>query len=131
MNYYKELGGRRSRLEAENQYRALALSLMLLAGLAFPSCALGQSKFEKWVAASKTAWAFTGDIELSFNDLRMLGIDYPLTTVRPISAELMNDIGKLVVIREPIAATLYRVKIPASTRLLGANTICGPTTRAG
>jgi hypothetical protein len=99
--------------------------LTLLASLSGALEARAQPELQKWAASSRTAYVDTGDIELSATNLKLLGINYPLTFVRDINPSLFGDIGKLIAMKQLIAATLYRVKIPASTKLLSQNLICG------
>jgi hypothetical protein len=113
-------------MDVDNMRLARGVSLLtLLACLSAILETRAQAESQKWVAASRTAYVDTGDIEFSDANLRLVGINYPLRFVRDIDPGLFGDIGKIIAMKQPIAATLYRVKIPASTKLLSQNLICG------
>ncbi|MFZ3264755.1 MAG: hypothetical protein WA172_12205 [Terriglobales bacterium] len=77
------------------------------------------------MAASTTAMSITGDIKISPGKLGMVGRDYPLTIVRDIGVQYLKDAGKIVDVAKPTGARFYKTKIPARTKLVNSNTICG------
>jgi ankyrin repeat protein len=78
----------------------------------------------KWLAAGGTAVAITGDIELAPDKITIRNKDYPLTLVREIDARHMKDVAKIMS-DQPIAARLYRTKIPKDEKFNSfGNTAC-------
>jgi hypothetical protein len=85
-----------------------------------------QSGAQKWTAMSNTAMSITGDIELSSNELTLAGKSYALVLVSNIAAPQLAAAGEIVAMAQPTTASLYKLSIPAGTKLVNGNTICGP-----
>jgi hypothetical protein len=47
--------------------------------------------------------------------------------VSKIAAPQLAAAGEIVAMAQPTAATLYKLSIPATTKLVNGNTICGPS----
>jgi hypothetical protein len=82
-----------------------------------------------WTAMSHTAQAITGDVETSRNNILLLNKPYPLTLVRDLRGNELQESAKLLSI-EAVASPslegrLFRTSIPATAPLINGNTICG------
>lgn len=88
------------------------------------NCAAQEPDRGYWRAASNTAASITGDIAIGKAKLTMNFKSYPLAEVRSLKpAEVaavfdadVNAAGQ---------GTLFRLKVPAPTKLLHHNTLCG------
>jgi hypothetical protein len=85
-----------------------------------------QSGEQKWTAMSNTAMSITGSIELSSNELTMAGKSYALVLASNVVPPQLGAAGLLVSMAQPTTASLYKLSIPSTTKLLNGNTICGP-----
>jgi hypothetical protein len=73
---------------------------------------------EKWEALSSTAMAITGDITMSPTRIAFSG-----GAALPLAAE--GALAGFKADGKPVAATLYRVTVPADPALLNNNHLCG------
>ncbi len=99
--------------------------LAVVAGLFFASalpCAAQDRGY--WRAASTNANAITGDIAISELKLTIDLTTYPLAQIRTLStAEVAAAFDADVNVGGN--GTLYRLRVPAATRFLHKNTLCG------
>ena len=78
----------------------------------------------RWKAASKTAQAITGDIELSKQKLSINFASYPIAAIRELSAaELSGTFNADDV--SGASGSLYRLSVPGAQKFLHKNSLCG------
>jgi hypothetical protein len=109
-----------------NRTCACSIAIAIVVGLAMSAQTRAQSGAQNWTAMSNTAMSITGDIELSPSALTLAGESYPLVLVQNIAAPQLAAAGEIVAMGQPTAASLYKLTIPATTKLVNGNTICGP-----
>ncbi len=92
------------------------------------TCALSLAAQEPgtgyWRAASNTAASITGDIAIGKAKLTMNFKSYPLAEIRslkPAEVAAVFDADA----NQTVEGELYRLKVPAPTKLLHHNTLCG------
>jgi hypothetical protein len=77
-----------------------------------------------WRAASNTAASITGDIGIADGTMTLNFKKYPLASIRSLQpAEVSAAFDADASTAGP--GTLYRLRVPASVRLLKHNTLCG------
>jgi hypothetical protein len=80
-----------------------------------------------WRAASSTAKAITGDIALSSEKLTINFVGYTISRIRPL--EKSEPAAVFDTESNPNGiGSLYRLSVPATTKLLHRNTLCGSET---
>jgi hypothetical protein len=99
--------------------------LAALAGLFFASilpCAAQDAGY--WRSASTNANAITGDIVIGGSKLTIDFYDFPLSLIRTLTT---NEVGAAFDADVNVGGngTLYRIHVPAATRFLHKNTLCG------
>jgi hypothetical protein len=105
--------------------RSLSRAAVAISVLACALHAVAQNQDRGyWQAASNTAAAITGDIEISDAKLKIDFKSYPLASIRTLKpAEVSAVFDADVNTAGP--GTLYRLKIPAAQRFVHKNTLCG------
>jgi hypothetical protein len=105
-------------MKRASSLKVLATSLLLFS-LAAPAEERGY-----WRAASQSARTITGDITLA--DER-LTINFSTTTISRIRALEPAELSAIfdTDASSPIAASLYRLNIPASKKFIKRNSLCG------
>jgi len=100
--------------------RILATSLLVLAS----SVSLFAQDRGYWRAASTNAKAITGDIDIGELKLTIDLTTYPLASIRTLSTA---EVGAAFDADVNVGGngTLYRLRVPAATRFLHKNTLCG------
>ena len=83
---------------------------------------------------SRTASSITGDVETSSNGITMVGDSFPMNYVRDLHGDELSVSEDLVSAPAQgsgnVEGLLFATHIPASTRLLNGNTICGAESAA-
>jgi hypothetical protein len=83
----------------------------------------------RWTAMSHTANAISGDVETSADSIAMSGITYPLVYVRDLRGDELQDSAQSLDVQmsssSGLEGRLFRTNIPAASRLINGNTICG------
>jgi hypothetical protein len=79
-----------------------------------------------WSESSTTAIGITGDVRLeehriTFDDRRSFRID----RIRALNTAELEALRDMTGARKATAATLYKIRIPAATKLRNGNTLCG------
>ncbi|GAC1420098.1 MAG: hypothetical protein NVSMB62_13710 [Acidobacteriaceae bacterium] len=102
----------------------IRLTLSFAAVLAFTTLSAAAQEAGLWHAASQTARAITGDIGLSAAKLTINFLTFTIARIRTLEPAEINgafnpDPGTQG------SGTLYRLNVPASTKLLRKNTLCG------
>lgn len=97
-------------------------AIVLLAAGLLPMAASARSGVERWSAASKTATAITGDIQLSPTRLIMAN-----GAMLPLAVD--SDPKAFGTSSGPQAARILKVTKPADPKLLNGNTLCGAPVR--
>lgn len=101
--------------------------LVLACALSFqPRPLFASSILEKgaWTADSSTARAITGDIEFTNDQIRFMTLGFTIASIRrlqPVEAASVFDADS----NGGGSGNLYRLFIPAKTRFLKKNTLCG------
>jgi hypothetical protein len=102
-------------------------AVALIAALAFAgavrSSAQGLDKGD-WRASSKTASSITGDMAIADGRLTLNLTPLPLASIRTITPAEVSALFDADV-NAATAGTLYRLRVPATMRLLHKNTLCG------
>jgi hypothetical protein len=102
------------------------LSIAVAAILALAGAVHCGAQQEKgfWKAASNTAAKITGDITISDSKFTVNFMTYPLASIRSLQPAEVSSVFDADV-NTAGQGTLYRLRVPASTRLLHHNTLCG------
>jgi len=77
-----------------------------------------------WRAASTNAISITSDIAIGKDKLSIDYLTYPLAPIRPLKPVEVSAVFDADV-NAGISGMLYRLKVPASTRFLHKNRLCG------
>ncbi len=98
-------------------------SALLALALVLPAWGFAQER-GSWRATSSTARSVTGDVELSGEKITMNFMAFPMAQIRAMQpSELAATFG---IDGTPSGrGNLYRIDIPASTKFLRKNTLCG------
>jgi len=103
------------------------LKLAAHGGFRSASVVAQKSSKQVWIAASQTARSITGDITLTSDKLILAHTTFPLTFVRDVKKEKLEDAGKIVDLSgSPSSARLFKTLVSRHSILLNSNTICGP-----
>jgi hypothetical protein len=94
---------------------ASAISFYLLAGA---------QELGPWRAVSKTAQSITGDVALSAASLAINFSVFPVARIRDLQAPEVSSVFDADS-SSGVHGTLYRLNVPATTKFLHKNTLCG------
>ncbi len=83
-----------------------------------------------YTAFSRTAESIIGDIRLSSKTIYIRHKRYPLTFVKTLDLDELDSLQPIVPYFKRPNGTLYKVLVPASTKLVNGNTICSETSDA-
>jgi len=113
----------------------LALLLLALAGVAInglaPANATGaqshnRERLTDWTAVSTTAMGITGDVQVGEHEMIINETHrYRITKIRNLTAREVGETKELTADSTLQEWVLYKIDIPASTKLNNGNTICG------
>lgn len=103
--------------------KKFALAAALVLALSLPVIAQNQDK-GMWYSASSTSNAVTGDIVIKDGRITINLRSYPLAAIRALTPAELSAVFDADQGAGPVG-NLYRLFIPASTRFVHHNTLCG------
>lgn len=94
---------------------------------ATPFCRSQLEGSSKWTAMSNTAYSITGDIRSTPTSLIIAGHRLDLRLVRQLDHDDLVNASEIFTMKfaSNLTGGLYHTNLPASTTLLGGNTLCG------
>ena len=97
--------------------------LMAFAAIGFSLSAAAQ-ELGPWRAVSQTAQSITGDVALSASSLAINFAVFPIARIRDLPAPEVSAVFDADS-SSGVHGALYRLNVPATTKFLHKNTLCG------
>lgn len=105
------------------RFRIIAVAVFAAAAL---GAAGSTARATDWTAYSTTAMAITGDVSLDHETITLGGRHkFRIKRVRALSAAELEAMHEFTGSEALAEASLYKIDIPANTKLRNGNTICG------